>query len=148
MADAAAFMIHKVHKIWEEKRIAGTLLIDIKGAFDYIFQAKLIKKVKELDINADLIGWIQSFLINKSIKLVIDWFINSSPKIEVGISQSLLVFLILFLIYISRMFSIIKKQLLYIICISFIDDLGFLTANWSISKIAKIFEKVGKITLK
>ncbi len=35
--DAAAVMIHKVYKIWEDKQIAGVLLMDIKGAFDYVF---------------------------------------------------------------------------------------------------------------
>lgn len=29
--DAAALMIHKVHKIWKDKQIAGALLMDVKG---------------------------------------------------------------------------------------------------------------------
>lgn len=37
------------------------------------------------------------------------------------------------------MFFIIKKQLIYIISISFINNLGFLIANKFISKISKIF---------
>lgn len=34
----ATFIIYKVHKIWENKQIIGILLIDIKKAFDYIFE--------------------------------------------------------------------------------------------------------------
>ena len=34
--DAVAIMVDSIHKIWEEKKIAGTLLMDVKGAFDYV----------------------------------------------------------------------------------------------------------------
>ena len=37
--NAAGLIIHKVHEIWEDKQIAGALLMDIKGAFDYVSQA-------------------------------------------------------------------------------------------------------------
>lgn len=40
--DAAALMIHKVYKVWKDKQIAGALLMDIKGAFDYVSRTKLV----------------------------------------------------------------------------------------------------------
>lgn len=42
----------------------------------------------------------------------------------------------------------IEGQLFYITCVFFVDDLGFLTADRSISKIVKTLEKGGKIALK
>lgn len=45
------------------------------------------------------------------------------------------------------MFFVIKEQLLYIIYISFIDNLDFLITNQFISKIGKILEKMGQIPL-
>ena len=66
---------------------------------------------------------------------------------ESGIPQGSPVSPILFLIYISGVFSIIEEQLPHVTCVSFIDDLGFLTADRSISKIAKTLEKVGRIAL-
>ena len=145
--DAAALMIHKVHKTWEDKQIAGALLMDVKGAFDYVSRAKLVQRMKELDIDDDLIGWTQSFLTDRSVELVIDGFTNSRQKVELGIPQGSPVSPILFLIYISGVFSIIEEQLPHVTCVSFIDDLGFLTADRSISKIAKTLEKVGRIAL-
>ena len=38
-----------------------------------------------------------------------------------------------------------EKQLLGIISLSFVDDLGFITSGTSIKEIAKTLEKVGKI---
>ena len=54
--DAAALMIDKVHKVWEDRQIAGALLIDVKGAFDYVSRAKLVQRMKDLGIDDDLIG--------------------------------------------------------------------------------------------
>ena len=54
--DAAALMIHKVHKMWENQHIAGVFLIDVKGAFDHVSQARLAKIMADLEINNNLIG--------------------------------------------------------------------------------------------
>ena len=145
--DAAALMIHKVQKIWEDKQIAGALLMDIKGAFDYVSRAKLVQRMKDLSIDNDLIGWTKSFLTDRSVELVIDGYTNSRQRVESGIPQGSPVSPILFLIYISGVFSMIEDQLPYFICLSFINNLGFLTADQSVSKIAKILEKVGWIAI-
>lgn len=49
-------MIYKVHKIWETKEVAGALLIDIKRAFDHIFQTKLAERRADLAIDNILIS--------------------------------------------------------------------------------------------
>ena len=145
--DAAAVMIHKVHGIWKDKQIAGALLMDVKGAFDYVSRTKLVQRMRDLGIDDDLIGWTKSFLTDRSVELVIDGFTNPRQEVESGIPQGSPVSPILFLIYISGVFSIIEDQLPQITCLSFIDDLGFLTADRSVSKIAKTLEKVGQIAL-
>ena len=145
--DAAALMIHKVHEIWEDKQIAGALLMDVKGAFDHVSRAKLVQRMADLGIDDDLIGWTQSFLTDRSVELVIDGFTNPRQKVESGIPQGSPVSPILFLIYISGMFSVVEEQLPNVTCVSFVDDLGFITADRSISKIAEILEKAGHMML-
>ncbi len=44
--DAATIMVDNVHKIWEEKKIAASLLIDVKGAFDYVSYVKLAQQMR------------------------------------------------------------------------------------------------------
>lgn len=51
------------------------------------------------------------------------------------------------MIYIRGVFSIIQEQLLHIAYMFFVNDLGFLIADWSISKITKTVEKMGQITM-
>ena len=66
---------------------------------------------------------------------------------KTGISQDSPVFLILFLIYISKVFFQVKLRLLQILCLLFIDNLGFLMAKQLILEIKKSLEKAGKIVL-
>ena len=81
------------------------------------------------------------------MELVIDGFTNPRQKVESGIPQGSPVSPILFLIYISGVFSVVEKQLPNVTCVSFVDDLGFITADQSLNKIAKTLEKAGRIVL-
>lgn len=60
--DTTTLMIYHVNKIWKNHEIIRELLIDIKEAYDHIFQAKLVRQMAKLDIDDDLIGWTQLFL--------------------------------------------------------------------------------------
>lgn len=55
--DVAAILVQQVDNSWENKKIAGALLMDVKGAFDHVSRAELVKKIIELGIDDDLIGW-------------------------------------------------------------------------------------------
>lgn len=81
------------------------------------------------------------------MELVIDEYVNFKYKVKTKIFQGSPVSLILFLIYISRVSQKIEYQLLSVICLLFIDDLGFLSVSNSVMKIKKILEKTGKTTL-
>ena len=141
--DATAILIHKVNKIWKNQQLAGALLMDVKEAFDHVSQAKLAQKMADLGIDEDLIGWTQSFLTDRWVKLVIDGFTNPKKKFETRIPQGSLVSPILFLIYINDVFSEIGRKIPSITCLSFMDDLGFLTAGHSVGHVAKILEDAG-----
>lgn len=65
--------------------------------------------MKDLDIDDDLIGWTQSFLTDRSVEIVINGCTNEKQKIESGIPQGSPVSPILFLIYISDVFSMVEK---------------------------------------
>lgn len=60
----------------------------------------------------------------------------------------LLIFSIMFLIYISKMFLQIKEKLLNILYILFVNDLDFLIYSFFINIVGKFLEKASKIVLK
>ena len=55
--DAAALFIHKVQEVWEGRKIAWALFMDIKKTFDHVSRAQLAQKMYNLGIDNDLIGW-------------------------------------------------------------------------------------------
>ena len=145
--DATVILVQKVQDIWNNQQITGTLLMDVKGAFNHVSQAKLAQRMVNLGIDDNLIRWTQSFLTDRWVELVIDRFINPKCKVETGIPQESSVSPILFLIYIRGVFLEIERQLPNVTCLSFMDDLGFLVAGKSMLEIIKSLEKAGKITL-
>lgn len=40
--DAIAIIVNNIYKVWDKKKIAETLLINIKKTFDYISRLKLV----------------------------------------------------------------------------------------------------------
>lgn len=84
--------------------------------------------MNDLDINYELIGWTNSFPTERLVELVINEFTNPRQKLGSRIPSRSLVSQILFLIYISEIFSMIEDQLFHVTCLFFIDDPGFLTA--------------------
>lgn len=53
--DVAAIMVENVHRSWDQKKVAGALFMNVKGAFDYVSKMKLAQWMRELKIDNDLI---------------------------------------------------------------------------------------------
>lgn len=63
--DVTAILIQQMNNSLENNNIVGTLLIDIKEAFNHVSQTKLAKRMFDLGVDDDLIWWTQSFLTNE-----------------------------------------------------------------------------------
>ena len=81
------------------------------------------------------------------MELVIDGFTSPRQKVQTEIPKGSPVSPILFLIYINGAFSIVEASLPKVTCVSFVDDLGFITSDRSLSKETRLLEKVGQIAL-
>ena len=57
--------------------------MDVKNAFDHVSGKKLAERMTDLGLDGDLVGQIQSFIINKKVELIIDGHIN--PEVAVNI---------------------------------------------------------------
>ena len=77
--------------------------------------------------------------------MIINGYANQEERIETGITQGSPVSHMLFLIYISKLFSQVEKNLPRVILLSFVDNLGFITSGTSGKEIIKTLEKVSKI---
>ena len=121
--NTVAIMVDSIHKIWDQKKMIRTLLMDIKRAFDYVSGLKPAQQMRQLGIDNDLIFLIQSFLTNTKVEIVIDGHINLEKDVETDIPQRSPVSAFLFLIYISRIFDTVSVTSPEIVSVSFIDNL-------------------------
>ena len=81
------------------------------------------------------------------MRLVNEGFINSKQKVEIEITQGLPVSPILFLIYIRKLFYLVEARLSSVLCMSFVEDLAFVTSDLSINKVGTMIKKASKIAL-
>ena len=145
--DTVAALVHIVQEKWSEKILAGALFIDVKGAFDHVSKAQLLRHMINLGIDGDLVGWTRSFLTNRKVQLVIDGHESKERKIETGIPQGSPVSPIIFLIYISQVFDAVIEACPLVTLLSFVDDLGFIASGTSVKNITRSLEKVSKTAL-
>ena len=121
--------------------------MDVKGAFDHISKAQLLARMIELGIDGDLITWIDCFLTDQKVLLVIDGHDNKERDIETGIPQDSPVSSILFLIYISGVLDKVSEANPLVKSLSFIDNLGFIASGSSVKEVVKTLEEVAQTVL-
>ena len=124
-------------RVLNKEKLAAALFMDMKGAFNHISQTRLIAKMIELEIDDDLVRWTQLFLKDQTIQLVIDGYDNRKCRIITRILQGSPVFPILFLIYFNGVFVKVTESNPAVISLSFIDNLGFIFASYSVKEMAK-----------
>src|SRR5438034_575809 len=124
--DAVISLIHDIQLAKNENKITSILFINVKGAYDYVFCNQLLKICKNLGLSRSLCSWIECFMNNRYIQLVFDGNIQEKTKVEIEISQDLLISPILFLIYIKDIFSEINSM--QIRSSSYVDDIGLVAS--------------------
>jgi hypothetical protein len=72
--DALAQLVTYIEKAWGKKQLVAGLLLDIKGAFDYVNRKQLLIVLKELGLPRNLLLWVASFLSDRQAVLVINGF--------------------------------------------------------------------------
>ena len=142
--DAVVILVHTVQEKWKEKKLAATLFMDVKGAFDHVSKGQFLTWMIELRVDSDLVTWTGSFLTDRKVQLVIDGYNNKEKEIEIGIPQGSPVSPILFLIYISGVFNKVSETSPLITSLSFVDDLSFTISGSSVKEIVRALEKVAK----
>lgn len=63
----------------------SVFFINVEDVFNYVSRIKLVQQIKELKINNDLIGWTQSFFINRKVKIIINGYVNLEKDVKTKI---------------------------------------------------------------
>ena len=88
---------------WAFNRSGATqaVALDIAKAFDWVWHAGLLHKVKSYGISGQIFGLIFSFLSNKQLQEVLDGNFSQKYPVNAGVPQGSIIVPTLFLLYIN-----------------------------------------------
>ena len=97
------------------------MTLDISKAFDRVWYAGLLHKLKSYGISGQLFGHISSFLSNRRLRMVLGGKSSQKYPVNAGVSQGFILSPTLFLLYINDLpddvicdiiYAVIKSQII------------------------------------
>jgi len=110
--------------------------MDVKSAFNNVDKIFLGKRMEELGVEADLIRWTISFMMDRKVKLVLDGEVGEPNAVDTGVPQSSSVAPIRFITYLSGIFDVVERAAPGIRGLSFMDDIGWLAEGRNDKEVA------------
>jgi len=141
--DAVGRLMKRVEEAWGRGNTAAVLLMDVKGAFPHVAKGNLIKRMEEMGFEADLVRWVESFMEERKVIMSMDGKEGDSMDAETGVPQGSPVSPVLFVIYLSELFSRVeeKEKEYGSEGISFVDDVAWVVEGEDVGECTQRLER-------
>ena len=96
------------------------------GAYDNVIKDRLVAVLRQKGIPRCLVGWVNSFMSERTTTLVFDGKETARKPVTTGIPQGSLVLPILFLLYSLKLLDICNPLDIRAYSIGFINDINIL----------------------
>lgn len=139
-------LVSQIHAAWagqgQDKGIASILSLDMSGAFNHVVLQRLVHILKSKGLPESLVGWISSFMQQRTATL---WFENQESQkfnIEAGIPQGSPLSPILFLFYNSGLVEACNSLYYCAFGLGFVDDVNILAYGKSTQETTQTLQKL------
>ena len=113
-ADLLTVVSDRIARAFNRSGATRAVALDISKAFDRVWHAGLLHKLKSYGISGQIFGLIFSFLSNRRLRVVLGGKSSQEYPVNAGISQKSIIGPALFLLYINdlMMLSVILLSML------------------------------------
>jgi len=141
--DAVGRLMKRVEEAWGRGNTAAVLLMDVKGAFPHGAKGNLMKRMEEMGFEADLVRWVESFMEDRKLIILMDGKEGDSMDVERGVPQGSPVSPVLLVIYLLGLFGQVEKKEEE--CgsegISFVNDVAWVVEGEDVGECTKRLER-------
>jgi len=140
--DSVGRLMKRVAEEWGRGNTA-VLLMDIKGAFPHVAKGNLIKRMEEMGFEADLVRWVESFMEERKVIMLMDGKEGDSMEVEMGVPQGSPVSPVLVVIYLLGLFGQVdvKEKECGSEGISFVDDVTWVVEGEDVGECTQRLER-------
>lgn len=146
--DAVARLITSAESSWSKGKMAGALFMDVKGAFPTTNAAVLTKLLQKYGMPSNVTRWVESFMGTRTVHIELNGEMGSPLTYESGLPQGSPASPILFNALMADLGTYVDDMIdKNTLCLSFLDDIGWIVEGNTVEEIATILERCGRLSI-
>jgi hypothetical protein len=123
---AIRLVVAQVQEAWRQRAAASLLQLDISGAFDTVNHPRLLATLRDFGFPRWLVLWTKAWLADRSAILCFDGKATEPIPVTAGVPQGSPLSPVLFLLYISTLYRVLKERHPHLGLVGFADDTNLL----------------------